>query len=116
MPRIYINGKFHDKEDAKVSVYDHGLLYGDGVFEGHSRLQRPRCSEHKEHIDRLYESAKHIALEIPLTPAEMTEGCRGHGQGEREDRRLHSVDRYPWPRQSWASIHAVLQAERHRHC
>jgi branched-chain amino acid aminotransferase len=70
MPHVYINGKFHDKEDAKVSVYDHGLLYGDGVFEG-IRVYNAKVFRHKEHIDRLYESAKHIALEIPLSPAEM---------------------------------------------
>lgn len=70
MPRIYINGKFYDKEDAKVSVYDHGLLYGDGVFEG-IRIYNGKVFRHQEHIDRLYESAKHIALDIPISPAEM---------------------------------------------
>lgn len=70
MPRVYINGKFYEKEDAKVSVYDHGLLYGDGVFEG-IRVYNGKVFRHEEHIDRLYESAKHIALEIPMTPAAM---------------------------------------------
>lgn len=63
--KVYINGKFYEKKDAKVSVFDHGFLYGDGVFEGirsYSRL----VFKLKEHIDRLYESAKTICLEIPL--------------------------------------------------
>ncbi len=70
MTRVYINGQFFDKADAKVSVYDHGLLYGDGVFEG-IRIYNGKVFRHAEHIARLYESAKHIALEIPLAPAEM---------------------------------------------
>ncbi len=64
--KIYIDGKFYKKEDAKVSVFDHGLLYGDGVFEGirsYSRL----VFKLKEHIDRLFESAKSIMLNIPLS-------------------------------------------------
>jgi branched-chain amino acid aminotransferase len=69
--RVYINGKLYDKADAKISVYDHGLLYGDGVFEG-IRVYHGKVFKHKEHIDRLYESAKHIALEIPMSREEMT--------------------------------------------
>jgi branched-chain amino acid aminotransferase len=69
-PRVYINGSFFDKEDAKVSVYDHGLLYGDGVFEG-IRIYNNKVFRHTEHIDRLYESAHHIALDIPLSKEEM---------------------------------------------
>jgi branched-chain amino acid aminotransferase len=68
--RVYINGKLYDKADAKVSVYDHGLLYGDGVFEG-IRVYHGKVFKHQEHIDRLYESAKHIALEIPMSRDEM---------------------------------------------
>jgi len=70
MTRVYINGEFFEKEHAKVSVYDHGLLYGDGVFEG-IRIYSGKVFKHPEHIARLFESAKHIALDIPLTPAEM---------------------------------------------
>ena len=70
MTRVYINGEFFDKADAKISVYDHGLLYGDGVFEG-IRIYSGKVFKHPEHIARLYESAKHIALDIPLSPAEM---------------------------------------------
>jgi branched-chain amino acid aminotransferase len=69
-PRVYINGKFFDKADAKVSVYDHGLLYGDGVFEG-IRIYHGKVFRLREHIDRLYESAKSIHLEIPIGRDEM---------------------------------------------
>ncbi len=68
--KIYINGKFYEKSDAKISVFDHGLLYGDGVFEGirsYSRL----VFKLKEHVERLYESAHTIMLKIPLKPQEM---------------------------------------------
>ncbi len=64
--KIYINGKFYEKESAKISVFDHGLLYGDGVFEGIRSYNR-RVFKLKEHIDRLFESAQSIMLKIPLT-------------------------------------------------
>jgi len=64
--KIYINGKLVPEKDAKVSVFDHGLLYGDGVFEG-IRAYSGRVFMLKEHIDRLYRSAKAIALEIPMS-------------------------------------------------
>jgi branched-chain amino acid aminotransferase len=72
MTKIYINGKFYDKLEARVSVYDHGLLYGDGVFEG-IRIYNGKVFRLKEHIERLYESARHIWLEIPMTREQMTE-------------------------------------------
>jgi branched-chain amino acid aminotransferase len=68
--KVWINGTLFEKHDAKVSVYDHGLLYGDGVFEG-IRVYSGRVFKHKEHIDRLYDSAKSIALKIPISPEEM---------------------------------------------
>lgn len=68
--KIYIDGKFYDKEDAKISVFDHGLLYGDGVFEGIRSYNR-LVFRLKEHIDRLYESAHTIMLSIPLTKEKM---------------------------------------------
>jgi branched-chain amino acid aminotransferase len=71
-PKVYINGKLFDKADAKVSVYDHGLLYGDGVFEG-IRVYSGKVFRLKEHIERLYESARAIWLEIPLSPRQMAE-------------------------------------------
>ncbi|MFA5276185.1 MAG: branched-chain-amino-acid transaminase [Candidatus Omnitrophota bacterium] len=64
--RIYINGKFYDKKEAKVSVFDHGFLYGDGVFEG-IRVYNRLIFKLNEHIDRLYESAHSIMLEVSLT-------------------------------------------------
>jgi branched-chain amino acid aminotransferase len=72
MTQVYINGKLYDKNEAKVSVYDHGLLYGDGVFEG-IRVYSGKVFRLREHIDRLYESAKHIWLEIPLSREQMIE-------------------------------------------
>lgn len=71
-PRIYLNGKLVDKVDAKVSVFDHGLLYGDGVFEG-IRIYNSKIFKIDEHIERLYDSAKSIALEIPLTREQLTD-------------------------------------------
>jgi branched-chain amino acid aminotransferase len=68
--KIYMNGKFVEKEDAKVSVFDHGLLYGDGVFEG-IRTYNRIVFKLKEHIVRLYESAHSIMLAIPLTQEQM---------------------------------------------
>lgn len=69
---IYLNGEFVTKEDAKVSVYDHGFLYGDGIFEG-IRIYDGNIFKCKEHLDRLYDSAKSIMLDIPLTQNEMEE-------------------------------------------
>lgn len=69
---IYLNGEFVKKEDAKISVFDHGLLYGDGIFEG-IRVYNGNIFKCKEHIDRLYDSAKSIMLDIGLTKQEMTD-------------------------------------------
>ncbi|MFA5372727.1 MAG: branched-chain-amino-acid transaminase [Candidatus Omnitrophota bacterium] len=68
--KIYINGKFYDKENAKISVFDHGLLYGDGVFEGIRAYDR-LVFKLKEHIVRLYESAHSIMLKINITQEQM---------------------------------------------
>lgn len=68
--KIYLDGKFVEKQDAVVSVFDHGLLYGDGVFEG-IRAYNGRVFRLGEHIDRLWDSAKAIALCIPMTKSEM---------------------------------------------
>jgi len=67
---IYLNGKLVPKEEAHVSVFDHGLLYGDGVFEG-IRVYEGNIFRLREHIERLYESAKTISLDIPMTAEEM---------------------------------------------
>jgi branched-chain amino acid aminotransferase len=83
--KIYIDGEFFGEADAKISVFDHGLLYGDGVFEG-IRMYHNRVFKLAEHIERLYWSAKAILLDIPLTPAELTaatlETCRQNGLRE----------------------------------
>ena len=68
--KIYIDGNFYDQSEAKVSVFDHGLLYGDGVFEG-IRFYHDRVFRLEEHIDRLFDSAKAIALEIPMSRSEV---------------------------------------------
>lgn len=68
---VYIDGEHYPKLQAKISVYDHGLLYGDGVFEG-IRAYSGVVFKLKEHIDRLYRSARVIMLNIPLTKEEMT--------------------------------------------
>ena len=77
--KIYIDGKYYDEKTAKVSVFDHGLLYGDGIFEG-IRAYHGHVFKLKEHIDRLFYSAKAILLNIPLTPAKVmratVETCR----------------------------------------
>ena len=68
--KIYLNGKLVDASEAQISVYDHGLLYGDGVFEG-IRSYNGLVFKLKEHIDRLYESAHTLMLKIPLSKEEM---------------------------------------------
>lgn len=69
--KIFLSGKLVDEKDAAVSVFDHGLLYGDGVFEG-IRAYNGRVFLLDEHIDRLYDSAKAIALDMPMNKAEMS--------------------------------------------
>ena len=77
--KIYIDGKYYDGKNARVSVLDHGLLYGDGVFEG-IRVYNGRVFKLSEHIDRLFCSAKAILLSIPMTPPALcqtvVEACR----------------------------------------
>ena len=70
--KIYLNGKLVDKKEARVSVFDHGYLYGDGVFEG---IRSYNCIvfKLKEHVDRLFESAHSIMLNIPLTKKQMVD-------------------------------------------
>jgi branched-chain amino acid aminotransferase len=68
---IYIDGRFVPREEARLSVFDHGFLYGDGVFEG-IRAYNGRVFRLREHLDRLYDSARAIDLAIPVTKEEMT--------------------------------------------
>src|SRR5680860_1419195 len=70
--QIYLDGEFVAEEEAKLSVFDHGLLYGDGVFEG-IRAYNGRVFELEGHIKRLYDSAKAIALDIPMSRTDMIE-------------------------------------------
>ena len=70
--KIYIDGKFYSEANAKISVFDHGLLYGDGIFEG-IRFYNGRVFRLEEHLCRLWDSARSICLEIPMTMRDMTE-------------------------------------------
>jgi branched-chain amino acid aminotransferase len=70
MSLIWIDGQWYDRDTAKISVYDHGLLYGDGVFEG-MRVYGGKPFRMEEHLDRLYDSALAIWLTVPITKAEM---------------------------------------------
>jgi branched-chain amino acid aminotransferase len=71
-PLIWIDGKLFPKSEAKLSVYDHGLLYGDGVFEG-IRQYNGRIFEKEAHVRRLFESAQGIRLKMPYTPGQVSE-------------------------------------------
>src|ERR1041385_8428997 len=77
--KVYVDGKYYSERDAKISVFDHGLLYGDGIFEG-IRAYHGRVFKLREHIDRLFYSAKALLLDIPLTHEQMmkavVETCR----------------------------------------
>jgi branched-chain amino acid aminotransferase len=77
--KIFVDGKYFDERNAKISVFDHGLLYGDGIFEG-IRAYNGRVFKLKEHIDRLFASAKSILLTMPMSHAEImratVETCR----------------------------------------
>jgi branched-chain amino acid aminotransferase len=82
---IWLDGQWLDKDSAKVSVFDHGLLYGDGVFEG-MRVYNGKTFKLKEHVDRLFDSAKAILLDLPMSREEMitltNEGVRRAGLTE----------------------------------
>ena len=71
-PIIYVNGEMKGKNEAMVSVYDHGLLYGDGVFEG-IRVYQGRIFKSKQHMDRLWRCAREIQMEIPISKDEMVQ-------------------------------------------
>jgi len=75
MSKVFINGTLYDKQDARISVYDHGLLYGDGVFEG-IRSYGGKIFRLDRHLDRLWNSAKAIWLQIPMTREALAEACR----------------------------------------
>ena len=69
--KVFLDGAFVDKDDAKISVFDHGLLYGDGIFEG-IRVYRKCIYRLDEHLERLWYSAKDILLNIPMAPEELS--------------------------------------------
>jgi branched-chain amino acid aminotransferase len=73
--KVYISGQFYDKSEAKISVYDHGLLYGDGVFEG-IRSYGGKIFRLRQHLQRLYDSAKAIRLEIPMSQEQLAQAIR----------------------------------------
>jgi branched-chain amino acid aminotransferase len=83
--KIFIDGRYFDEENARVSVFDHGLLYGDGIFEG-IRAYNGRVFKLKEHIDRLFYSAKAILLTIPMSHPQICKAvvdtCRENGLRE----------------------------------
>lgn len=72
MQQVYLNGRFVPREEARISVFDHGFLYGDGVFEG-IRAYQGRIFRLEQHLDRLYDSARALLLEIPLSREAMRE-------------------------------------------
>ena len=72
--KVYLNGNLVDKKDAKISVFDHGYLYGDGAFEG-IRSYNCLVFKLKEHIDRLYESAHTIMMDISLSKKQMIDAA-----------------------------------------
>src|SRR5664279_2022919 len=82
--KIYIDGKFHDRGDARISVLDHGLLYGDGIFEG-IRIYNGKVFKLKEHIDRLYHSSRAILLDIPMQRSEMEQAVLETGRVNAKD-------------------------------
>ena len=76
--KVYINGKYYDENEAKVSVFDHGFMYGDGIFEG-IRLYNKNVFKLQNHMDRLFRSAKAICLDLPWTKQEIMDAF-GAGQ------------------------------------
>src|SRR4030095_5323722 len=72
---IYIDGRLYPRDEARISVYDHGLLYGDGVFEG-IRVYRGRIFKCKQHMDRLWRCAEAIKIKIPISRETMVEVMR----------------------------------------
>ena len=92
--KIYMNGKLVDKADAKVSVFDHGFLYGDGAFEG-IRSYNCRVFRLKEHIDRLYETMHTLMIDPRMTKKEMSDAVIVYIAGQQDQRRLYPHDRQP---------------------
>ena len=86
--KIFIDGKYYGERDAKISVFDHGLLYGDGIFEG-IRAYNGRVFKLKEHVDRLFCSAKSLLLEIPMSRQKLAAAVVENLPPKQGARRLH---------------------------
>ena len=112
--KIFIDGKFCSERDAKVSVFDHGLLYGDGVFEG-IRAYNGRVFKLKEHIDRLFYSAKAILLEIPMSHRRNDEGHGGDHPRQQVARCLRPAHRHARHRHARLESAQLQKAVRHHH-
>ena len=115
--KVWINGTLVDKADAKVSVYDHGLLYGDGVFEG-LRVYSGKVFRHSEHVERLFDSAKAIALKIPMSPDEVMAAVDATVKANAKVDGYVRLDRHPRPRHPRAGpaeVRAVGHRDRGRH-
>ncbi len=82
--KIYIDGQLHAREDARISVFDHGLLYGDGVFEG-LRIYARRVFRLDAHLARLFASAKAIGLTVPLDQAALADAVRDTVRANRQE-------------------------------
>ena len=93
--KVYINGKFVDEAKASVSVFDHGLLYGDGLFEG-IRAYNGRVFRLEEHIDRLFYSAKAILMKLPMSHKALCAAVLGLiaslDEAEERDRAARAVE------------------------
>ena len=99
--KIWLNTGLVDEADAKISVFDHGLLYGDGVFEG-IRVYSRKVFELDAHIKRLYESARAIRLTMPMSQGGTDQGHRDDRQGQRNRRWLHPAGGHPRRGHAWA--------------
>src|SRR5437867_9347859 len=95
--QIYIDGRFYSEADAKISVFDHGLLYGDGIFEG-IRFYNGRVFRLEGHLERLWDSGRSICLEIPMSMNEMTEALLQTIRRS-EERRVGKECRSRWGRE-----------------
>ena len=108
--QIYINGAYFSRDDAKISVYDHGLLYGDGVFEG-MRIYSGKVFRLNEHLVRLSESGRAIGL-ANADGTRSDDICRKRdGRQERPVRRIHSHDCDTWKlvRLDWIRTNAAIR-------
>ena len=110
--KIYIDGQLCDEADAKISVFDHGLLYGDGVFEG-IRFYNGRVFKLEEHIDRLYDSAKAICLDDPpVARRRLTDALLDDHPRQRSDATATCASSSPAASATWGSTRACARRPR----